>query len=189
MSLTNGGKPFNALNKASNGYETNCIDCWRLIKTYITKHGSVTKRGIKATIKATTTRCCGTIYKHSTKPIQGTNNKNICHNSTLWHSLGTSIHWLNHRRFFGRHHTSDRLRTSSCSIFKYRDEVVGSSGPVHLTEDFCFISPRDGNFAPPRLTWPSPASPCTGFPRPVKVMGQGWGKILVLHHGAGRGWI
>ena len=70
------------------------------------------------------------------------------------------------------HHTSDRLRTSSCSIFKYRDKVVGSSGPVHLTEDFCFISPRDGNFAPPRLTRPSPASPCMGFTRPIKVMGQ-----------------
>ena len=66
------GKPFNAVNKASNGYKTNCINHWRPIKAYITKHGSVTKRGIKATIKATIARSCGTIYKPSTKPTQGT---------------------------------------------------------------------------------------------------------------------
>ena len=81
-------------------------------------------------------RCCGTIYK----PIQGTNNQNICHNSNLWYSLGTSIRWLYYWRFFGKHHTGDHLRRSSCSIFRYRDEVVGSSGRVHLTKDFCFIN-------------------------------------------------
>ena len=48
---------------------------------------------------------------------------------------------------------------------------------------------RDGNFAPPRLTRPSPASPRAGFSRPTKVVGRGWGKILDPHHGAGRGWV
>ena len=65
MSLTNGGKPFNVVDNTSNGYKTSCIDRWRPIKAYIIEHGSVTKRGIKATIKATMARCCGTIYKHS----------------------------------------------------------------------------------------------------------------------------
>ena len=43
---------------------------------------------------------------------------------------------------------------------------------------------RDGNFAPPR-----PAPPRTGFPRPAKVVGRGWGNILSPHPGAGRGWV
>ena len=42
--------------RKADGYETSCIDCWRPIKAYIKEHGSITKRGIKATIKATTTR-------------------------------------------------------------------------------------------------------------------------------------
>ena len=37
---------------------------------------------------------------------------------------------------------------------------------------------KDGNFAPPRLTHPSPLRPA-----------QGWGKILAPHRGAGRGWV
>ena len=40
---------------------------------------------------------------------------------------------------------------------------------------------RDGNFS-----LPLPASPRASFPRPAKVVGWGWGKILVLHHGASR---
>ena len=43
---------------------------------------------------------------------------------------------------------------------------------------------RDDNFFPPL-----PASPLAGFPCPTKTMGQGWGKILAPHHGAGRGWV
>ena len=140
MSLTNVGKPFNAINNNSDGYETSCIDRWMPIKAYITEYGSITNRGIKATIKATAARCYGTIYKPSTKPIQGTNNQKTCHNSNLWYSFGIFIRWLNHRRFFGRHHIGDHLRRSSYNIFRYRDEVVGSSGQVHLTEDFYFIS-------------------------------------------------
>jgi len=27
------------------------------------------------------------------------------------------------------------------------------------------------------------------FPRPVKAMGRGWGKILAPHHEAGQGWV
>ena len=122
------------------GYKTNCIDRWRPIKTYITEHGSITKRGIKATIKATTTRCCETIYKHSIEPIQGTYNQKIRHNSDLWYSLETSIRRLYHRRFFGWHHTGDHLKKALCNIFRNRDEVAGSFRRVHLTEDFYFIS-------------------------------------------------
>ena len=139
MSLTNGGKPFNVVDNTSNGYKTSCIDRWRPIKAYIIEHGSVTKRGIKATIKATMARCCGTIYKHSIEPIQGTHNQKIRHNFDLKYSLETSIRWLYHRRFFGKHHTSDHLKKASCDIFRYRDEVVGSFRRVHLIEDFCFI--------------------------------------------------
>ena len=40
-----------------------------------------------------------------------------------------------------------------------------------------------------QLNPPLPASPRAGFPRPAKVMGRGWGEILDLHHGAGRGWV
>ena len=143
----NGGKPFNVVNNTLDDYETGCINCWRPIKAYNNEHGSVTKRGIKATIKATTARWCNTIYKHSTKPIQGTDNHKIHHNSNLWYSLETSIRWLYHRRFFGRHHTGDHLRRSSCNIFRYRDKVAGLSGQVHLTEDFYFNSlvPSVGN--------------------------------------------
>ena len=136
----NGRKPFNVVDNTSDGYKTNCIDHWRPIKAYITKHGSVTKRGIKATIRATTARCYETIYKHSIEPIQGTHNQKIHHSSDLWYSLETSIRWLYHRRFFGRHHTNDPLKKAFCDIFRYKDEVVGSSRRVHLTEDFCFIS-------------------------------------------------
>ena len=59
-SLTNGDKPFKEVFNTSDGYKTSCIDHWRLIKTYITEPKGITKRGIKATIKATTTRCCET---------------------------------------------------------------------------------------------------------------------------------
>ena len=55
--------------------------------------------------------------------------------------------------------------------------------------NYCVPFGRDGNFAPSRLTRPSPASPRAGFPRPTKVVGWGWGKILDPHHGAGRGWV
>ena len=47
---------------------------------------------------------------------------------------------------------------------------------------------RDGNFASP-LNLLLLASLRSGFLCPAKVMGQGWGKILVPHHGAGRGWV
>ena len=140
MSLTNGRKPFNAIDNASDGYETSCIDRWRPINAYITEYGSVTKRSIKATIKATTARYCATIYKYSIKPIQGTENPNTCHSFILWYFLGISRRWLYHRRLFGRHHTGDHLRRSLCSIFRYRDEVVGSSRRAHLAEDSCIIS-------------------------------------------------
>ena len=56
-SLTNGDKPFKEVFNTSDGYKTSCIDHWRLIKTYITEPKGITKRGIKATIKATMARC------------------------------------------------------------------------------------------------------------------------------------
>ena len=37
--------------------------------------------------------------------------------------------------------------------------------------------------------FPLPASPRAGFPRPVKAVVQGQGKMLALHHGARRGWV
>ena len=60
---------------------------------------------------------------------------------------------------------------------------------VQIKSNKSMFVTRDGNFAPPRLTRPSPASPRAGFPRPTKVVGRGWGKILDPHHGAGQGWV
>ena len=136
MPLTNAGKTFNVVDNTSNDYNTNCIDRWRPIKAYIIEHGSITKRGIKATMA----RCCGTIYKHSTEPIQCIHNQKRRHNSNLWYFLETFINRIYYRSFFGRHHTGDHLKKALCDIFKYRDEVVGSFGQVHLTEDFYFIN-------------------------------------------------
>jgi len=65
-------KPFDAINNVSNSYKTSCIHRWRPIKVYITEYGSITKRGIKAIIKATMAKSCGTTYKPFTKPTQGT---------------------------------------------------------------------------------------------------------------------
>ena len=36
-------KPFNAINNATDGYETSKTDCWRPIKAYITKHKALPK--------------------------------------------------------------------------------------------------------------------------------------------------
>ena len=71
-SLTNGDKPFNEVFNTLNGYNNSCIDRWRLIKVYIIEPKGITKRGIKAIIKATTARCIETIYKHSLEPKRGT---------------------------------------------------------------------------------------------------------------------
>ena len=136
-SIPKAGKGFSIQTTPSSRVEKALIDRWRPIKAYIIEH--VTKRGIKATIKATTARYYGTIYKHSIEPIQGTHNQKIRHNSNLWYSLETSIRRLYHQRFFGKHHTCDHLKKVLCDIFWYRDEVASSSRQVHLTEDFCFI--------------------------------------------------
>ena len=40
-------KPFNVVNNASGGYKTNCIDCWKLIKAYITEHKALPKEALK----------------------------------------------------------------------------------------------------------------------------------------------
>ena len=47
------------------------------------------------------------------------------------------------------------------------------------------IANRDDNFSPPCLTRPSLLHPVQIFPTPAKVVGQGLGKILASHHGAG----
>ena len=74
-----------------------------------------------------------------------------------------------------------------CILSKFEVAVGGfHENPKKKKKKNLIILPksRDGNFAPPH-----PASPRAGFPRPAKVMGRGWGKILDPHHGAGRGWI
>ena len=38
ISLTKVGKLFNAINDASDDYQTNCIDHWNPIKTHVTEH-------------------------------------------------------------------------------------------------------------------------------------------------------
>ena len=47
MSLTKVGKLFNAVNDASNGYQTRCIDRWNPIKTHITKHEALPREALK----------------------------------------------------------------------------------------------------------------------------------------------
>ena len=44
-------------------------------------------------------------------------------------------------------------------------------------------------FCPTLLNPFFPVSFHIGFPRPAKVMGRGWGKILALHHKMGQGWV
>ena len=47
MSLTKVGKLFNAVNDASNGYQTSYIDRWNPIKTHITKHEALPREALK----------------------------------------------------------------------------------------------------------------------------------------------
>ena len=46
-SLTKVGKLFNVVNDASNGYKTNCVDRWKLIKTHITEHETLPREALK----------------------------------------------------------------------------------------------------------------------------------------------
>ena len=137
-SLTNGDKPFNEVFNISDGYKTSCIDCWRLIKAYITEPKGVTKRGIKATIKATMARCCETIYKHSSEPKQATHFRYA--NMPLF---GYFLKKLSHANFIIRDLVADT--TSMTTKGRPSMMIAGTgtrllTGRVYLTDDLCFIS-------------------------------------------------
>ena len=76
-------------------------------------------------------------------------------------------------------------KTKLKSIF-YSFAQFGGGGVWYIYLKTCVLlfENRDDNFAPPL-----PASPRASFPRPVKVVGREWGKILALHHGVGWGWV
>ena len=107
-SLTRTFGPFNATNNALDGYETNCTDRWRYIKTPLQSK----RRYLKETLTPQRLEPKARYIKPSTLPWKGTQNINLRKRETIKHSWLFHIYsiilfWLWHRRCCGRHHTGD----------------------------------------------------------------------------------
>ena len=80
-------------------------------------------------------------------------------------------------------------RSQNSSTWNLRFLVIIDHGMRKLKSHISIDRVQGWQFCPTPLNPPLPASPRAGFPRPTKVVGRGWGKILDPHHGAGRGWV
>ena len=85
--LTRTSGPFNATNNALDGYETNCTDRWRYIKTPL----QIRRRYLKETLTPQRLESKATYIKPSTLPWKGTKNINLRKKETIGRD-GIRIH-------------------------------------------------------------------------------------------------
>ena len=122
--------PINTLD----GYETNCTDRWRYIKTPLQSR----RHYLKETLTPQWLEPKATYIKPSTLPWKVTENINLRKRETIGYSLLFYIHstilfWLWHRSCFGKHHTGDHPQQKRFPwSYKYPSWSLDPSGYASL---------------------------------------------------------
>ena len=122
--------PINTLD----GYETNCTDRWRYIKTPLQSR----RHYLKETLTPQWLEPKATYIKPSTLPWKVTENINLRKRETIGYSLLFYIHstilfWLWHRSCFGKHYTGDHPQQKRFPwSYRYPSRSLDPSGYTSL---------------------------------------------------------
>ena len=122
MPLTRKTGPFNAINNTLDGYETNCTNHWRYIKTPLQSRRHYLKETLSSQSQSQWLEFKATYIKPSTLPSKGTDNIDTRNKDTILLFLAILFHsiilfWLWHRRRCGRHHIGDHPHSRSSLVY------------------------------------------------------------------------